>query len=344
MMKWPVMTNCSPIGVDIGERYIKAVQFSRGGGKWRISAAAGMKRDNHGPGMTGTEVCLLREQLSASDFRGNRIVLAVPGEKLLTGIMELPPASSGAPIDMLARSELARMHKCDAQSFEMTSWQLPSPARAANTTFVMGAACTHADADSLLDCFESEGFRVERLEIQSQAVARACGPLLNTSTGLAGILDLGWTAPRLVLLYNGVIIYQRKLPKSAYGEMVGGLAGELGIDAAQVEKMLTTADTAQPRPQAVDACLERYVAGIIEEMRIPLSYVSNQYPDAASDRLLLVGGAARLDGLARRLAEAMDWPVCAARMAELADGPESLDREYGSTLVVAAGLAWAEED
>jgi len=344
MMKWPVMTNCSPIGVDVGERYIKAVQFSRSGGKWQISAATGIKRDNQRADISGAEVCRLRKQLSESGFHGNRLVLAVPGDKLLTGIMELPPASSGAPMDMLARSELARMHKCDAQSFEMASWQLPAPARAANTTFVMGAACTHADADSLLDCFEAEGFVVERLEIQSQAMARACGPLLNASKGLAGILDLGWTAPRLVLLYNGVVIYQRKLPKSAYGAMVGELAGELGIDTAQVEKMLSGADQAQPRPEAANACLERYVAGIIEEMRIPLSYVSNQYPDAASDRLLLVGGGAQLDGLARRLAEAMDWPVCPATMSELVDGPESMDRDYGSTLVVAAGLAWAEED
>lgn len=121
MMSWPVLTNCSPIGVDVGERCMKALQFSRGGGKWRISAAAGMKREHQGAGITGQEVRRLREQLTESGFRGNRLVLAVPGEKLLTGIMELPPADSGAPLEMLARSELARMHKCDPQSFEMAS-------------------------------------------------------------------------------------------------------------------------------------------------------------------------------------------------------------------------------
>lgn len=344
MMNWPSLTNCSPIGVDVGERYIKALQFSRSSGKWRISAAAGMKREHQGAGVTGPEVRRLREKLIESGFSGNRLVLAVPSEKLLTGIMELPPANSGAPIETLARSEMARMHKCDPQSFEMASWQLPSPARAANTTFVMGAACTHADADSLLDCFEAEGFRVERLEIQSQAIARACGPLLKESRGLAGILDIGWTAPRLVLLYNGVVIYERKLPKSAYGAMVEELAGQLDADAAAVEGMLSDADQAEPHTEAISAGLERYVARMIEEMKIPLSYVSNQYPDSSADQLLLVGGGARLGGLDRQLAEAMDWPVCAAVMAELSDGPESLDRDYGSTLVVAAGLAWAMEE
>jgi len=344
MMNWPVLTNRSPIGVDVGERCIKAVQFSRGGGKWRISAATEMRREHEGAGIAGPEVRRLGKQLKASGFRGNRLVLAVPGEKLLTGIMELPPVDSGAPLEMLARGELARMHKCDPQSFEMASWQLPVPARAANTTFVMGAACAHADADSLLDCFEAEGFRVERLEIQSQAMARACGPLLGGSPGLAGILDIGWTAPRLVLLYDGVVIYERKLPKSAYGAMVDALAAELGVDVAQVERMLSGAEAAGPHAQAVGARIERYAARIIEEMKIPLSYVSNQYPDAPADQLLLVGGGARLDGLARQLAEAMDRPVRAATMAELADGPESLDRDYGPTLVVAAGLAWAPQE
>ncbi len=343
-MNWPVMKNCSPIGVDVGERYIKAVQFSRSGGKWRISAAAEMQRESHGDGITSADARRLRQQLSESGFRGNQIVLAVPGENLLTGIMELPPVDSGAPIEMLARSELARMHKCDSQSFEMASWQLPAPARAANTTFMMGAACTHAYADSLLDCFEAEGFRVERLEIQSQAMARACGPLLNASTGLAGILDLGWTALGLVLLYNGVIIYERKLPKSAYGTMIDELAGELGVEAPKIEKMLSGEDRTESSAKTVGACLERYVARIVEETRIPLSYVSNQYPDATPDRLLLVGGGAKLDGLATRLAEAMDWPVTAATMSELAEGPESLDRDYGTTLIIATGLAWAEED
>jgi len=342
MMNWPALTSCSPIGVDVGERSIKAVQFARGGGRARIAAAASVDRTGGARGMTGLEVRQLRRRLSESGFRGHGVTLAVPGEKLLTGIMELPPADSGAPIELLARSELARMHKCDPQSFEMASWRLPAPARAANTTFVMGAACTHADADSLLDCFEAEGLRVERLEIQSQALARACGPLLGSTQGLAGILDVGWAAARLVLLYDRVVIYERKLPKSAYGAFVGELAGELGVDVPQAEKMLR--GPSQAGAEAMDAACQRYASKLAEEMRIPLSYVSNQYADAVADQLLLVGGGARLDGLAGRLADAMDWPVRVVAAADLAECPAPLNGDCGSTMVVAAGLAWPMED
>ena len=292
--------------------------------------------------MAGQEVRELRGRLSELGMRGNRLVLAVPGEKLLTGIMELPPAESGAPIEMLARSELARMHKCDPQSFEMASWQLPAPARAANTTFMMGAACTHADADNLLDCFEAEGFRVERLEIQSQALARACGPVLNKARGLAGILDIGWSAPRLVLLYDGVVIYDRKLARSAYGALVASLATQFGQPLDEMEKMLRAGRDAGL--QAVAPARERYAACLAEEMRIPLSYVSNQYPDANAEQLLLVGGGARLEGLAGMLAEAMDWPVRAVAMSDLADCDAQLDAECGAALVAATGLAWTTEE
>ena len=343
-MGWPILTSCSPIGVDVGYRFIKAVQFARGSGRPRICAAASVERRGDGAAITGPELRQLRQRLSSSGFRGHSLALAVPGEKLLTGIMELPPASSGAPIEMLARSELARMHKCDPQSFEMASWRLPAPARAANTTFVMGAACTHADADSLLDCFEAEGLRVERLEIQSQALARACEPLLRSTKGLAGILDIGWTAARLVLLYDRVVIYERKLPKSAYGAMVGELAGELGADVQQAERMLRGLSPAGAGAQAIDAARQRYASRMAEEMRIPLSYVSNQYSDAVADQLLLVGGGAMLEGLAGQLAGAMDWPVRVVGMADLAECPAPLDHDCGSTMVVAAGLAWPMED
>jgi Tfp pilus assembly PilM family ATPase len=268
----------------------------------------------------------------------------VPGEKLLTGIMELPPADSGAPIEMLARGELARMHKCDPQSFEMASWRLPAPARAANTTFVMGAACTHADADSLLDCFEAQGLRVERLEIQSQALARACGPLLGSTRGLAGILDIGWAAARLVLLYDRVVIYERKLPKSAYGALVGELAGELRVDVPRAEKMLRDSSLDGDSKEAIAAAIQQYATRLAEEMRIPLSYVSNQYSDAVADQLLLVGGGARLDGLAGQIADAMDWPVRVVAAADVAECPAPLNGDCGSTMLVAAGLAWPMEN
>ena len=159
-MKWHDLTFRSPIGVDIGRRHIKAAQMTNG----RISAWTCLNRIGQGGNLTPQEVRRLVEAIRCGPFRGRSVALAIAPEKLLTGILELPPRSSGAPVDQLAMSELARRHGADVQSMEMSCWDLPSPARAANRTYVMAVACAHVDANSLLDVVEGAGLDVLTVE------------------------------------------------------------------------------------------------------------------------------------------------------------------------------------
>jgi hypothetical protein len=46
-------------------------------------------------------------------------------------VLEMPPKSSTAPIEQLARMELARTQKCAPDSFEMGFWELPITGRGA---------------------------------------------------------------------------------------------------------------------------------------------------------------------------------------------------------------------
>jgi len=344
-MKLPGRASHGPIGVDVGARRIKAAQFGRSPAGWQIEAALSVPRAPADSALGAEEVRRLRGLLEEKAFRGNAIVLAVPHEKLLTGIMELPPEDSGAPIDLLAHSELARMHACRPEDLEMASWRLPAPARAANTTFVMGVACRHADADELLDLFEAEGFDVEGLQTQAQAVARACRPLLADIRGIAGILDIGWNSARLALLFQGVVVYERNLPTSGLNVLAASLTDQFGLSAAKVEKMLSGPASSGRRTsrrrggaEAIDAAVADHLQAMVREMRIPLSYLANQYPDAAMERLLLVGGGARLGGRGEHLAGALETEVRIVMPSDVARCPASLDKEHGPALAAAVGL------
>ena len=348
----------APIGVDVGSRHIKAAQLARASGGWRIEAAASVQRrpcDPGAPGIQREDVRQLHDALVARSFRGRRVVLAVPADKLMTGIMELPPRDSGAPIEQIARSELARMHRSDPQSFEIACWDLPSPARAGEATYVMAAACTHNDANALLDLFENEGLSVGGLEIHASAVARACRPLLDDISGIVAILDIGWNLARLALLYQDAVVYERKLGKGGIGPLVSGIAEQCRLDAPVAERFviesgLETGSTETPAsalssrnitPQAVQAARDAvidYFNGMVDEMRIPLSYMANQYPDAAMERLIMVGGGARIPGLSDRLADELDVHILIAGPADLAECADDLDKEYGPALTVAIGL------
>ena len=336
-----------PIGVDIGERQIRAVQLNLSSDRWRIKAAASLPRAMPGSRVSGAEVHRLHGLLDRKGFTGKSIVLAVPNDKLLTGVLELPPRTSGAPIEQLARSEFARMHQWDAQSFEIACWDLPAPGRATNSTFVMAAACTHAGADELLDAFEGEGFDVRGLDTRATAAARACGPLLADVSGIAAILDIGWTSAQLVLWYEGVVVYERNLPKGGLGALAKLLPSDRGTDLRQVARVPVEnaptgagagAGSSGDLPHELLEPTAAHFENIVQEMRIPLSYVANQYPDAAMERLLLIGDGAGIPGLKAHLASALELAVHIVAPADLADYPETVGCEPDASLTVAVGL------
>ena len=348
MLRWRIDKSRGPIGIDVAHRQIRAAQMARSPGGWRVEAAATLPRGAPAAKIDRAEAHNVRSLLNKQGFTGNSIVLAVPSDKLLTSVLEMPPRASGAPIEQLARAELGRMHKCEAVGFEMACWELPAPARATNSTFVMAAACTHEDADELLDVFEHEGFTVRGLDIQASAAARACKPLLEGLSGITAILDMGWVSARLSLLYQDVIVYERNLPKGGTASVVQALVPDLdarmGVS-EQLQAIIGTGkpDTADAQVGAEDpevrAALDAHFEVMLQEMRIPLSYVANQYPDAGLDQLLLIGYGAELTGLEAHLAAKLDCRVRAVRPSDLGGAPRDVNRNYGASLTVAVGLS-----
>lgn len=170
----------SPIGLDIGGRYVKAAQLSRSPDGWRIEATACFPRVTSEAELDRRQVQQIHDVLSRQGFRGRSVVLAVPAGTLLTAILELPPRRSGALLEQIARAELARMYKCDAQSIEISCWDLPVPSSADGSTAVMATSCRHADARELLKAFEDTGLGVKALDVHT------CSASVRTGFGAAG--------------------------------------------------------------------------------------------------------------------------------------------------------------
>ena len=118
------------IGLDIGSRHIKAVQVARGKSQPRIEAAAVIPFVSPEPALDADCVRRLRDVLARQGFRGNQVVIVAPANKLHVEMLDLPPRHSGAPVDQLARAEMMRLGKLEANAFEMATWDLPA-ARAA---------------------------------------------------------------------------------------------------------------------------------------------------------------------------------------------------------------------
>jgi Tfp pilus assembly PilM family ATPase len=379
----------SPIGIDVGARTVKAVQLGRsrwGDGGWQVTAAAEVPREDVGQPaapvqsagqqsnpahvLTAAEVRRLVGTLERQGFSGAEVVLAVPNDKVVSSLLELPPRSSNAPLEQIARMEMARAHRYAPDSFEMGSWDLPAAARATRQTPVMAVACTHADAAVTMDPFEAEGLNVRGLDVRAAALARACAPVLGADTaGITGIIDLGWTAATLSLMHRGVVIYGRALGDSGIFKLYHTLAGRLGLEIDVIDYLLADSglDTAEgagdaapvaaPGPAAVvtedlgvrrkaktatDArgLISAHFEAAMRELQVSLTYAQHQYPDTPLSRLLVVGGGACIRGVTEHLRASLGIESRAVAPADLAPcAPAAMAKSASPSLTAALGLA-----
>ncbi len=371
-MRWTGRNTAGPIGVDIGSRFIKAVQVAGRGAKARVVAATAVPRGRTGAAVEQDEITNLGEILFRQGFTGQRVVLSAPGESLLVGSLSLPPRQSGAPVDEIARVELARIHKQDPSGFELVHWELPGvggvsgPSGKSGSCAVMAAACPHSEANHLVDLFEAANMEVIGIDVPWLAMARACLPLaLRQGTGVEGagvmtaILDLGWNAARLVVLRQDVIVFERVLTEGGLKKLSTALREKLQIDESAADLILSEVGCGSPaqQEQAADRrstanedgfneprrLICAHGADVMEELKVSLTYALQQHRSEGIDHLILTGGGA-VPGLAELWGKAMQMEVVTAKLGELCACRGGAGRHDASPMLsMALGLSKYEQ-
>lgn len=332
-MRLAIGRSWSPIGIDIGTRCVKAVQLSRTSKGWRVEAATLFAQQQLNAPLDGAVAHRIAGILERQGFRGQEIVVAAPVKKLEVGMLELPPRTSGAPIEQIARTELARTVKAAPEALAMGMWDVPAPARAAAATHVMAVALRHEDANVLVDAFEGEGMNLRSLDIPAWALARACSPLAKASAGVTGVLDIGWDGALLVLIHEDSVIYQRALSECGIAAIRDRVGQALELDAMLADHILDqivlkpAPDGARTDPMlwaSIRGLLAEYASSISTELLASFSYASHRYPANAVDKLFLTGGGALIADLPQGLSERIGVPVKPLAPAELVECPPTL--------------------
>lgn len=337
----------SPIGIDIGGQWIKAVQLAgpaHAGARPAIAAVVRVPRVRPGEDVTDDDAARLSDVLYRQGFRGSRIVLAAAPDMLLSSALELPPRTSGAPLEDIARTEVSRANKCEPDSFEMECWDLPGLGRPGEGTHVMVAACPHAKADALADLFQRNGLDTAAIDTRGWALARGCAPLAGKAgipggSGLSAVLELSWSAGLLVVVSGGVVVFERSLEDAGLRGLHAALHSAHGVDGETAELILGRAEAGDVAPE-VRALVSDYAAGMMRELSISLAYAEQRFSRTPPDSLLLVGGGAGLPGLGEALTAGLELPVRPVRPADLTDVPPFAAAACASpSLVAAVGLA-----
>jgi type IV pilus assembly protein PilM len=342
-------SNRTAIGIDVGGRVVKAAQLRRAKNRWIVDALAAFPRTKPEQSIDAEEVGYVGSVLRRQGFGGSDVVLAIPGDKLLPAILEVPPRTSGAPVDQIARTELSRMHKVPIGSFEMSYWDLPPSLRLRESAQVMAVGCAHKDADELLDVFESAGLNVQALDVRTSAAGRACAPMLAPHPGITAVIDIGWSSIALFILCGGVVIYERTLGEGGAEHLLEVACNKLQLDLAAADRLLATVglggddETEQSDLGSFEeftCVVARHFDKVVEELRAPFSYTTHQYSEAGVRRVLLIGGGANIPGLPKHLGAALSVEVVAVTPGDIAEcTPRMSARSGDAALTSAVGLA-----
>ena len=351
-MIWSTQRHPSLIGVVIDSRFLRAVQLGRAAGRWRLEAALCLPRMKPGASLDGQDVAQLAGALARQGFRGRQIVLAVPEDTLVTDILELPPRGSGAPLEEIARAELAHRHGYDPQAAEMACWDLPPVSRAKAPTQAMAVACRHADAEVLLEVFERTDLEVAALDTHLHALVRVCRPA-PSEAGISAIMDVEWDWAALVLLYRGTIVYRAMIPEAAVGRLAQALSERLHLEADVASGLLFDVgmsilppvnhrgpNTATAPDDAVSAFLGQHFDKVAAAMRPPFAYCCRQYGGEAAEDLLVTGHGAAVHGAGESLQARLGVSVRTIAPRDVAQCPPTLGAKADDpSLVVPIGLA-----
>lgn len=304
------------IGLDIGGRTIRAAQGRPEGIGREALRTARIERPLPADAGTwrepdATELGRLAAALARRGFEGECVRIAVPRSMLVMESLELPPRSSGAPIEKLARIELARAHRLSPDELECAVWDLPTPARGGDLSHVVACGIRRTDGERLAATVAAAGMIVSGIDLRSWSVARAVGLIDQPGIGARALIDIAWDACTLAVTHRGVLVFKRSVDDGALRNLLGTVAERLKIGLDAVESALDEnlwRDRAASREDArlvqreSRQAVTAYFDAMVPEIARSLAYASQRFGVPITD-LTLTGEGAGLAGLATRLIE-----------------------------------------
>jgi len=315
-MKLSFTTSAPPIGLDLGSHSIKAVQFDGDHAAGRLIASCCLPRKSPGTPLDLSELQRLCGVLDRQGFQGRDVVVAMPVEKTMTSVLELPARSGELPMEEIACAEFCRIHKTEQDAVSVSYWELPVSTHASRSTYMLAAGWLCSDANEFLDQIENAGFAVAAVDAATSAMVRGCKPQEGE---LTGILDLGWNSAVVGIVKSDVLIYERRIAEAGHAHLVKSFITD-ACDSADAQYLIQKIGLSDPQPGNTDdldvheECRSRvsiHCNKMVDEIRQAFSYAQHQY-QAEMPSLVLTGGGAGILGLPVFLEKSLGTKVCAA--------------------------------
>ncbi len=353
MMRLGTRTRLSAIGLDVDAHEFRAVQLTGGaGGDIGVLAWAVFPRRN--PDLVTEENARIPDPdelawassiLWRRGFVGSNISVAPTTAECTSHVIELPPASSGAPLDQLARMEVARARKCNPSEFELGFWELPAKGRTSET---LAVACSRTGVDTILERYQRGGLTPVGIDLIELAVRR--GVMAGDRDGLAqaegeinASLHISWTSSQAALTLGNTVVYIRRIERGSSGVWQHATDRyKLSENAARAVLNGGQGDEARTQFEKIlKASWASLAAELASELDVAMAYVSHSFRSAPLGKISLSGYGVGNPVLGEQIDKVLGIPLVHAAPRALI---EAIDTDQGgwtlaARLTAAYGLA-----
>ncbi|MGH7243440.1 MAG: hypothetical protein ACREJD_08500 [Phycisphaerales bacterium] len=335
----------TPVGIEISGRFVRMLQLAQTGSQTRLHTWSVFPRLDSKSDIA-QEAGRLASVFERRGFVGRDVAFCLPDESVLSAVIDLPPAKSGAPVSAIAGAEIGRMFKHAPEALELSHWELPMTARQAGAVATMVVACPHVTAQPLIDAFESHDLRLRVIEPRCTALVRACATDAAATDSLEIILSLGWTHSRFYAVCSGLVVLERIVENADLETLHRVVAGTIGLDTdlAPValkdvlrgeRELLADPDVAREVQEQV----RHYTETLTTEALTALSYLARRFAGRKASRLLVVCDGDEAPDLAKEVATrlSLEARVCAI-CGPLVEGLDEIELSARRALLAPAGL------
>lgn len=325
----------SLIGMDFGACSVRAVQLQRAKGGWRIHHWVNIE---HEP--TSAQQPLpdyeseLRLAFGPGTFTGSRAALVLSPPDVEYKLLEVPPAvlaRTGDELKAALAFELERVMPWSPDDLEIAAWPVDPHGGTGGNAMIVGARSS--SVQSLLSVLATQDLDCAHAEIVPNAMLPVCRGQLNilddpTRSPLWAVLDLGYRSCRLYIMHDDQLIFARVL-RAGGRELTETLARELHVEfriAEQYKRIYGIRQTDRgfrslvgglsrisedALPSVVYAILRPTLDALISEIERSYRFALGRLPtNVPNGPMFLIGGGARLQGLAEVLSSRLGLQVC----------------------------------
>lgn len=326
-----------PVGIDVGENHIRAVQLKHRGDKLVLNEFAYIETPpgavRNGEILNPGEVAgALKELFAKARFTGSVVATGVSNQQTIFRLVNFPWTES---------KDLNNAVMMQAQDY------IPIPVEDAMIDYavtgekydedgervyeIMLSAIQRSVIDNVVASFEQAGLKLVRIDLTALAIARALlGDLQRMaaeendflSSERIAVLHVASGVVNLTIIDQGVPRFVRFLPQGGM-HLTNALAQEMDIDFDKAEALkiavgLPSEDGSIPEiegytPDVIiraQSVIEREIASLIGEIRLSFDFYISQSDDHTPiTRIYATGSAVQLQNMGQFLSTSLDASV-----------------------------------